>query len=143
MRLHAEEQLFKPLEIEEWKWERIPGDYVNASWGIHLRPMDMVKIGYLFLNDGLWNDQEIMTERWRFQSTRFREAVSGFYNYGYFWWRFNSYTDVARKLRENDIFFSWGDGGQYIFVIPHLNMVVVTTAGNYTNSDAMAVAMFL
>ena len=41
----------------------------------------------------------------------------------------------------NDIFFAWGDGGQFLFVIPHLNMVVVTTAGNYGENDIMGIAL--
>lgn len=137
----ATEKLFDPLSINEWKWERIPGDFVNASWGLHLKPIDMAKIGYLYLKNGMWNEQLIFNETWRRQTTRSRSSVSNYYNYGYFWWRFAEYADVVGNLKLNDVFFSWGDGGQFIFVIPHLDMVVVSTAGNYSNNDTMTIGM--
>ncbi|MCK5278984.1 MAG: serine hydrolase [Cyclobacteriaceae bacterium] len=141
MEQYAKEKLFSPLEITEWKWEKIPGDYVNAAWGLHLRPLDLGKIGYLYLKDGLWNGQMIFEENWRRRSTRHRKNVSNYYNYGYFWWRFSDYADAIRFLQQNDVFFSWGGGGQYLFIIPHLDMVVVTTAGNYSNNETMAIEM--
>ena len=138
---YATEKLFEPLLITEWKWERIPGDVVNASWGLHLKPIDMAKIGYLFLKNGVWNEHVIFDEGWARRMTRRRKTVSNFYDYGYFWWRFGFYADVVRNLKENDIYFSWGDGGQFIFVIPHLEMVIVSTAGNYSNNDVIAFRM--
>jgi len=138
---YATEKLFKPLKISNWKWERIPSDYVNTSWGLHLRPVDLAKIGYLYLHEGIWNDQIIFDENWRNRSSRNRVNVSGYYGYGYFWWRFSYYAEVIHSLKQNDVYFSWGDGGQFLFVIPHLNMVVVTTAGNYSNNETMAIGM--
>lgn len=137
----AKQKLFDPLAIEDWEWERIPGDYVNASWGLHLKPMDLVKIGYLFLQNGDWDGQIIFDENWSQRSSRYRAGISNYYNYGYFWWRFTNYTDVVRLLKRNDVFFSWGDGGQFLFIIPHLDMVVVTTAGNSTNDETLAIDM--
>ena len=138
---YATEKLFKPLNISNWKWERIPDDYVNASWGLHLRPVDLAKIGYLFLKEGVWNDQMIFAENWRSSSSRNRAIASYYYGYGYFWWRFSSFADVIRPIKENDVYFSWGEGGQFLFVIPHLDMIVVTTAGNYANDETMAFGM--
>jgi len=138
---YAKEKLFEPLEIADWKWEKIPGEYVNASWGLHMRPIDLAKIGYLFLRNGVWNENIIFDENWRNRSTRNRSNVSNYYNYGYFWWRFTYLADVVQRINTNDVFFAWGDGGQFLFVIPHQEMVVVTTAGNYGNNDIMSIAM--
>lgn len=135
----TEERLFKPLGISEWNWERTPGDYVNAGWGLQMKPIDMLKVGQLFLDNGMWRDQELFNEAWRERSTRRRNNVSTYYGYGYFWWSFGRNADVVRYLSNNDVFFSWGEGGQFIFVIPHLNLVVVTTAGNYNNSETKAI----
>ena len=137
----AKEKLFIPLSIHDWKWEKIPGEEVNAAWGLHLRPLDMAKIGYLFLKEGIWNDHEIFDERWQGRSTRSRITVSNLYNYAFFWWKFTDYADTIRGLKSNDLFFSWGDGGQFIFVIPHLDVVVVSTAGNYANNDIQTFIM--
>ena len=133
----ANRKLFEPLGIEEFIWEEIPERYVNSSWGLHLKPLDFAKIGYLYLNNGEWNGQSIISERWKNRSTRSRYSVSNYFSYGYFWWRFQRYNEVVNNLVKNDLFFAWGDGGQFLFVIPHLNMVVVTTGGNYGNREAL------
>lgn len=138
---YAAKTLFDPLEITEWKWERIPGDFVNASWGLHMRPLDLAKIGYLHLKDGVWDDQVIFDEFWRLRSSRYREWAIGYLNYSYFWWRFSGSADVVRNINPNDVFFAWGDGGQFMFIIPHLEVVVVTTAGNFGNNETIAFSM--
>jgi CubicO group peptidase (beta-lactamase class C family) len=138
---YAEQKLFKPLNITDWRWERIPGEYVNAAWGLHMRPIDLAKIGYLFINNGKWNDQELFNEIWRVRSTRRRYSVSSYFGYGYYWWGFSNNADVVRLLKTNDVFFSWGDGGQFLFVVPHLKLVVVTTAGNFNNNETKAIQM--
>jgi CubicO group peptidase (beta-lactamase class C family) len=135
----TEERLFQPLGINEWNWEKTPRDYVNAGWGLQMKPIDMLKIGQLFLKNGVWEDHQLFDEAWRTRSTRRRNFVSSYYGYGYFWWSFGRTADVVRSLRVNDVFFSWGEGGQFIFVIPHLSLVVVTTAGNYNNSETKAI----
>ncbi len=53
------------------------------------------------------------------------------YEYGYQWWRFTDQDTTVSNLAVNDVYFAWGYGGQFIFVIPHLNMVVVSTGDNY------------
>jgi CubicO group peptidase (beta-lactamase class C family) len=141
MEQFAEENLFSPLDISEWKWDRISDDYVNAAWGLHLRPMDLAKLGYLYLKEGLWEDQVIFDENWMRRSTRDRANVSNYFSYGYFWWKFSFYADAVRSLKNNDVYFSWGDGGQFLFVIPHLEMVVVSTAGNYSNNETLTIEM--
>lgn len=137
----AAEKLFEPLSIRDWKWDKISGGTVNAAWGLHLRPQDMAKIGYLFLKDGMWNETMIFEESWKNQSTRSRSTVSDSFEYSYFWWRFGNYAETVRGLKENDVFFAWGDGGQFIFIIPHLDMMVVSTAGNYANNDILTMNM--
>ena len=48
-----------------------------------------------------------------------------------------------REINPNDVYFAWGDGGQFMFIIPHLEMVVVTTAGNFGNNETVAFAMLM
>ncbi len=129
----TKERLFDPLEISEWKWEKTPGGFVNAAWGLYLKPIDLAKIGYLYLQNGSWGDKVIFDEIWKVRSTRRRNSVSFYYGYGYFWWGFSHNSDIIRYLSSNDVFFSWGGGGQFLFVIPHLDLVIVTTAGNYND----------
>lgn len=133
--------MFEPLGITEWSWDKIPGGQINTAWGLHLRPIDMAKIGYLSLKNGLWNGNEIFDTQWAGRSTRSRIGASILYNYGYLWWQFSNYHHVARGINLNDIYFAWGDEGQFIFVIPHLDMVVVTTAGNKKEEETMGMEM--
>ena len=53
------------------------------------------------------------------------------FNYGYQWWRFADEHSIVEALTTNDLYFAWGYDGQFIFVIPHLEMVIVTTAANF------------
>jgi len=135
----TKKRLFDPLGITEWEWQKTSGEYVNAAWGLHLRPLDMAKIGYLFSQNGLWEGRALFDEVWSIRSTRPRNSVSSYFNYGYFWWSFSSRADAVRLLTRNDVFFAWGDGGQFIFVIPHLDLVVTITAGNYNVNDTKGI----
>lgn len=135
----AREHLFDVLDIKQWDWERIPGGMVNASWGLSLRPIDMAKIGYLYLQNGTWKDRELFDTSWLSRSTRYRYAVTNYFGFGYLWWRFANNATAVESLKVNDVFFAMGDGGQFLVVVPHLDMVVVMTAGNFENGETYAV----
>ena len=94
----------------------------------------MAKFGYLYLKQGLWQSKQILPRDWINRSTEKQVVVNGSFNYAYQWWRVSDESSVGSRMEINDLFFAWGYGGQFIFVIPHLNMVVVSTAANFTNS---------
>ena len=50
--------------------------------------------------------------------------------YGYQWWRLQDDDPTVAMFAVNDAYFAWGYGGQFIFVAPHLSMVVVSTGSN-------------
>ena len=62
-------------------------------------------------------------------------------NYGYQWWLFQDDAEEVSDLMVNDMYFSWGYAGQFIFVVPHLDLVVVSTGGNYEDSDRFFAAL--
>lgn len=131
----ADDKLFFRLGIVNWLWSTGPDGITNTGWGLRLRPIDMAKFGSLFLHNGRAGNNQVIAEEWVKLSTQKHVSTTNGFDYGYQWWRFRDNCDVARLLRINDIFFAWGYGGQFIFVIPHLKMVVVTTAGNFTDSS--------
>ena len=135
----TKKRLFDPLAITNWEWDRTSKGRVNTAWGLHLKAIDMAKIGYLYLNNGTWQDQLLFDDIWRTRSTRGRNAVSNYFNYGYYWWSFNNRADAVIFLSRNDVFFAWGEGGQFIFVVPHLDLVVVTTGGNFNANDTKSI----
>ena len=69
------------------------------------------------------------------QSTQTHIPVDDGYEYGYQWWRFSDNNDIVADLAVNDVYFAAGLGGQYIYVIPHLDLVIATTASNFADGS--------
>ncbi len=129
----AERYLLDPLGIETYHWNRMPqaDSFTFASGGMYLRPRDMAKFGALYLNQGFWKGERIISSSWIESSTEistpFAEDYRTLQGYGYQWWigRFQLEPEDIRYYRAT------GWGGQYIIVFPDKDMVVVFTAGGY------------
>lgn len=109
----AREHLFEPLGITEVIW---PTDPQGCSLGyVHLtmRPHDLAKLGYLYLHDGEWGGQQVLSRDWVAASTT--PGVAS--HYGYQWWLGPSW------------FYASGYWGQRLYVFPDQDLIVVTTAG--------------
>jgi len=137
----AKEWLFDPLEIQNFEWVEDWNGRALAHAGLRLRPRDMLKIGRLVLNEGVWKGKQIISKQWLTDSltrhidsqvTIFRKDGNSF-GYGYQWWLGETVTG-DRKIPWT---LALGNGGQLIFVIPSLDMVVVTTAGGYGDPTAI------
>jgi CubicO group peptidase (beta-lactamase class C family) len=113
----AEEHLFGPLEITDVVWPGNPAG-ISIGWGeLHMRPHDMAKIGQLYLRGGQWDGQQIVSSAWVEASTHKHIAATLEDGYGYQWW-----------IDDEGFFMALGYAGQFIFVIPEKNMVVVFTS---------------
>ena len=133
--------LFKPLGIKKWYWSSVMHGVINTAWGLSLRPLDMARFGILFLNEGRWLEDQVVSREWAQVSTsKHVNTVKKRHDeiekraYGYQWWRFMDDDSIVSNLAINDIYYALGYGGQLIIVIPHLNMVVVSTGSNHFNS---------
>lgn len=129
----AIEHLFGPMGIENYSWSMAPGEMTHTVHGLAMRRIDMARFGQLFLNQGRWGDQQLIPAGWIEASTS--EQITGdpaslyaSYGYGYQWWRFRKSDSMVNRLEVNDLYFAYGDGGQLILVVPHLELVVVSTA---------------
>lgn len=132
----AEDNLFKPLGITNYFWKAFPNGTTNTGWGLLMRPIDMARFGILFLNNGTWKGKQIVPKEWSHKSTQEHTKMGRLqYAYGYQWWRFLDNDPTVDELSINDIYFALGYGGQEIIVIPHLHMVVVSTAENYRKME--------
>lgn len=139
----AEQYLFTPLDIDSYEWYPFPKmpQMTIASSTLYLRPRDMAKIGQLYLGGGVWNGSRIVSEDWVSQSTKQAIGMSADESpipslnpaYGYQWWLGTFSTG------ETATYFAAGFGGQFIFVLPEPEMVVVFTAGGFEerNYDAL------
>ena len=88
----------------------------------------MAKIGQMMLKGGRWQGKQIVSQNWVDQSTKAHIKARG-YDYGYQWWR-------GKTIANNqiiDAFWAWGHGGQFIIVLPELDLVVVFTAKHRDN----------
>jgi CubicO group peptidase (beta-lactamase class C family) len=124
----AQEYLFAPLGITGYEWVFVQPDFVYASGDIKLRPREMLKIGQLMLDRGVWNGERVLSEEWA--EALVTEHVSHGPNagYGFHWW-LRTYSVNRQSV---DSYRADGWGGQRIMVFPDLDLVVVFTGGNYT-----------
>jgi CubicO group peptidase (beta-lactamase class C family) len=138
---YAAEQLFAPLGITEYEWDFIDADTVHASGDLMLRPRDMTKLGYLLLNDGRWQGEQILSADWVEKTTAVyidTPAPGNGDEYGYQWWHmtFPSEAGPVEALHRS------GWGGQDLYLFPELDMLVAMTGGNYEkqppNNDIVA-----
>lgn len=122
----ADENLFGPLGITEKRWEQVSGGYYNGGAGLEVHARDMVKLGLLFLQNGFSGNQPVVPAGWVAHSTQTQQQLGFTYsamnnvNYGYLWWLDSGQSRAA--------FLAWGYGGQFIYCVPALNLVIVTTS---------------
>ena len=136
---YARNKLFDPLGIdtrpavESWDQKRyVAADFawptdprgIHFGWGsMKLRPQDMLKLGQLYLDEGIWQGERILPAAWvQEASTRQVDgdrATSQLPDYGYLWW--------VGEMDQERAFAAVGSGGQLVVVVPDRRLVVVTS----------------
>ncbi|MGY5858645.1 MAG: serine hydrolase [Candidatus Thorarchaeota archaeon] len=119
---YAAEKLFTPLgiEISDVVWPIDNQGIYRGSGGVEMIPRDMAKFGYLFLNNGTWDGEQIVPSAWVQTSSETLTTFDDYSGYSYQWWTYSSETV--------SVYSANGYIGQHIFVIPSLDMVVVFTS---------------
>ena len=117
----AQRVLAEPLGFSLARWPRDPQGIYFGGNDMLMTPRQMLTFGRLYLNVGRWEGRQILPSGWISESLvpRGRSRWTG-REYGYGWW--------MRRVGGRQIYYAWGYGGQYIFVVPSLEMVVVTTS---------------
>jgi len=137
----ATEKLFLPLQISDLDWEKLNDDISDgAGFGLSMKPIDLIKIGELLLNNGSYNGENILSNKWcdkSMDNQEKKETEWGIRNskHGYGWY--------FATLNENDIYYAMGYGGQFIFVIPEKQMVIVSTHNSDTPNGIEQQADFI
>ncbi|MCK9688196.1 serine hydrolase domain-containing protein [Scleromatobacter humisilvae] len=128
----AQARLLGPLGITSAVWNTYDNDTQTDTGGhMHMRPRDMAKIGQLALQRGQWNGVQLVSSAWMDVSTSNITQFDSEPNdgYGYLWW----HGSESWRGQTLDMFYADGSGGQYIFVVPQLDLVAVFTGENYAN----------
>ena len=132
----------RPLDFGLYHWNLMPSGDGYLGGGAYLRPRDLLKLGQLYLDGGVWNGRRVLDRDWVAQSTaahvEINEATTGmdaetFANVathgadGYGWHRYGVRAGATRV----EAFEANGNGGQFLVVVPTYDLVVVLNGGNY------------
>jgi CubicO group peptidase (beta-lactamase class C family) len=129
---YARKNLFNKIGAPRIRWGHDRAGNTITAWGIMATARDYAKFGYLFLNKGLWDGEQIVPREWVETSTRAQSDVQGWAAYGLLW-----HVNLPLRLRAYgsnipaDGYMAEGTGGQNIFIIPSKNLVVVKTANDF------------
>jgi CubicO group peptidase (beta-lactamase class C family) len=131
----AREALFDPIGIGATAWSNGLNGEPSPNSGLRMTPRDLARIGQLILNRGEWDGRQVVPSDWLDKSFQPYVACDEFRRYGYFWYS----GDIQYGSPPNRPIAHWvgafGYGGQRLFVLPELDIVVAITAGNYADKD--------
>lgn len=123
--------LFDPMEMNSASVSADAQGISDGGNGVSMNIYDMAKFGMLYLNGGEWQGSQLVSRDWVTQSTTVQfERDSGSADYGYQWW--------VRTFGDHDYpaYFAQGHAGQYIFVVPDLQLVIAMTS-NYEGATSI------
>jgi CubicO group peptidase (beta-lactamase class C family) len=126
----AEKYLFAPLHIKDYHWEVMPDGRIQAGGGLSLLPRDMAKLGELYLNEGEYMKQRVVSREWlqKCGSRITRCEGPEYWNH----WGPHQYQVNDRIM---EVFSGAGLGGQWIFGVPSLNLVIALTSDFFGSTE--------
>ncbi len=122
LRQFAQKNLFEPLGMRVGGWDRDPQGIYFGGNNLALSPASLLSFGRLYLDRGQSAGRQVLPKAWVAQSWQPRFLNSSFnrrHDYGYLWWH--------TRFAGHSTWFAWGYGGQFLFVVPQLQTVVVLT----------------
>ena len=121
----AGEMLFSKIEMTNYNWVRYKDGITLGGFGIETTPRELAKIALCVADSGNWKNQQIIDPNWISGMTTPQVETDFDYSFGYYWW-----IDPARGIH-----FMWGHGGQFAFIVPAKNLVVVFSSIPNTQGD--------
>ena len=132
---YAKRHLFTPLGITSFHWKRTPTGHPDTEGGLYLSPLDLAKIGQLYIDDGMWRGKRLLPAGWAREATaRVVDHIAVNPNspgYGYQWWRYDR--------RGTDIWAGNGFGGQFLLIVPQHRIVAVANSWNVFGTQATGI----
>ncbi len=124
----ANRYLFNPMNIRITGWDRDPQGYFLGGNNMAMRPRDMVKLGQLMMDVGQYEGNQIVSKKWVVKSVEpVTGRITGVENYGYLWFR--------RMAGDYHMIYAFGNGGQYIMILPELNAILTITTRTETSES--------
>lgn len=133
---YLQQKLWTPLEMEydaSWSLDREDNGLEKTFCCVNARARDFAKIGRLYLNKGNWNGKQILSENWVNESTKVDTSDGSSWNYQYQWWLLTKQGDYMAQ----------GILGQYIYVNPNKNLIIVRLGKNHGNTNWKQIFMSL
>lgn len=121
----AEQYLFNPLGITHYYWQEDKQGIAFGGHGLYITPRDMTKLGYLYLNDGYWDGEQILPDNWVQEVSQRHWYFNEDWGYAKQWWT-HPYLDA---------YSAQGRYGQSIFVFPEEDIIVAFT-GTISDYDS-------
>ncbi len=124
-----EDLIGAPLQMQDFSAD--DGEYVTGdqsrhpAYPFHMTARDLARFALLYLRHGRWGDRQVLPEDWVAASTARQSEVGPSKGYGYMWWSAVGGGLLPNVAIAEESFYAAGLGGQYAFVFPHLNLVVV------------------
>ncbi len=126
-----ETELARPLQFSTYGVNLMPTGDAYAGGGMHLLPRDFLKLGQLYLDEGVWHGTRLVSAAWVRESTAHRMDRADGSDDGLGWHR----HVLAAGAHRFQTYEASGNGGQFLVVIPELQLTIVVTAGNYGQYD--------
>jgi len=124
----ARRTLFQPLDIDRYDWDRFRQQgFPSMGGSLHLTPRAMTKIGVMVLQNGGYQGKQVVSGQWIGESTTPRTETHTVERYAYHWWN----LELGQDPQRYQAIWANGWGGQFIYIIPQLETVIVTTGHNY------------
>ncbi len=136
LKSYGQENLFTPIDAEVGDWYQDADNYNFGSMGIFVTARDMAKFGLLYLHQGEYDGNRVLSADWvkeslQTYSERIHDNKLGLYlrdtGYGYQWW--------SARVGDHQVKFARGHGGQLIILLYDLDMIIVTTADPLDGPD--------
>jgi CubicO group peptidase (beta-lactamase class C family) len=127
----AKVNLFEPLGIQDYRWRHVPVNRITGQGNLSITARNMAAIGELVLNEGMVNGQQLVSRDWITRSLTSQVAISDSDpyadSYGYMW-----YTKAEPANGHSiEVHFASGNGGNKIYIVPSLHMVIAITSSAY------------
>jgi CubicO group peptidase (beta-lactamase class C family) len=117
-----------PLQFQRYYVNLMPTDQAYFGGGMQIIPRDLLKLGVAYLQGGVWSGRRIVTKAWVDQSTAQQVGPAGTADADGYAWHRHTLTSGGRTFREYE---ANGNGGQFLIVLPELDIAVVITGADY------------